>query len=287
MLTWLEPVDAVRPAHRLRVAKLAGGTWSTPTTIAEGPTIVANWADIPSVARQDNGTLVAHWAEKSAVPARHGYDVVLARSTDGGATWRRLGFPYRDGTETEHGFVSLIPDGDAILAFWLDGRATAKGEGCDRASTGSRSATAWASRSLPPRPASPRSGHRRFRTGSRRWQTRSCRSGTTGKTRRTSRSAWSPRACSRAGSSSRARGSTGGSPMRNVTIIVFVRARRRGGAYGRGAVATLVVATIASAAALAWTGLAGGRVNHPELQQPGDLDDGPRARALNRTLRSR
>ena len=128
MLTWLEPVDAVRPAHRLRVAKLAGGTWSTPTTITEG-TIVANWADVPSVARQDNGTLVAHWAEQPAAPGAHGYDVVLARSTDGGATWRRLGFPHRDGTATEHGFVSLIPDGDAILAFWLDGRATANGEG--------------------------------------------------------------------------------------------------------------------------------------------------------------
>lgn len=129
MLTWLEPVDAVRSAHRLRVARLAGGTWSTPTIIAEGPTIVANWADVPSVARQDNGTLVAHWAEKSAAPAPHGYDVVLARSSDGGATWRRLGLAHRDGTDTEHGFVSLIPDGDAILAFWLDGRATANGEG--------------------------------------------------------------------------------------------------------------------------------------------------------------
>jgi uncharacterized membrane protein len=60
-----------------------------------------------------------------------------------------------------------------------------------------------------------------------------------------------------------------------VGVIVFVRARRRGGGYGTGAVATLLVATIVSAAALAWTGLAGGRVNHPELQQPGALDGGP------------
>jgi hypothetical protein len=125
MLTWLEPVDSARSAHRLRVAKLAGSTWSTPTTIAEGPTILASWADVPSLARQDDGTLVAHWAETSALPKPHGYHVVLARSTDGGATWRRLGFAHRDATDTEHGFVSLIPDGNAILAFWLDGRATA------------------------------------------------------------------------------------------------------------------------------------------------------------------
>lgn len=61
----------------------------------------------------------------------------------------------------------------------------------------------------------------------------------------------------------------------NEGVIVFVRARRRGGGYGTGAVAALLVATIVSAAALAWTGLAGGRVNHPELQHPGDLDRGP------------
>jgi hypothetical protein len=129
MLTWLEPVDAVRSAYRLRIAKLAGGTWSPATTIAEGRAILASWADVPSVARQDNGTLVAHWAEKSAAADPHGYDVVLARSTDDGATWRRLGLAHRDGTDTEHGFVSLIPDGDAILAVWLDGRATSHGEG--------------------------------------------------------------------------------------------------------------------------------------------------------------
>ncbi|HSK04667.1 MAG TPA: sialidase family protein [Kofleriaceae bacterium] len=127
LATWLEPTDAARKVHRLRFARLSEGRWDPAVTIAEGPALVANWADVPSVARQDDGTLVAHWAEKAAAPAPHAYDVVLARSTDGGATWRRLGAPHRDGTATEHGFVSLVPDGDATLALWLDGRAMAHG----------------------------------------------------------------------------------------------------------------------------------------------------------------
>ena len=129
LMTWLESIDDAG-AYRLRISKLVDNAWSKPTTITEGPSIVANWADVPSVAAQADGTLVAHWAEKVKSPVAYAYDVVLARSTDGGATWSRLGSPHRDGTATEHGFVSLIPDGDAVLAVWLDGRASAnKGGG--------------------------------------------------------------------------------------------------------------------------------------------------------------
>ena len=60
-----------------------------------------------------------------------------------------------------------------------------------------------------------------------------------------------------------------------VGLIVFLRARKRARAMGRGAIATILAATIVAAATLAWTGLAGGRINHPELQHRGDLDEGP------------
>lgn len=126
LATWLEPSDAPSKGQRLRFARFAGGRWGRAVTIAEGAAILANWADIPSIARQGDGVLVAHWVEKSAAGGEAS-DVVLARSTDGGATWRRLGSPHRDGTPTEHGFVSLVPDGDEVLALWLDGRATANG----------------------------------------------------------------------------------------------------------------------------------------------------------------
>jgi thiol-disulfide isomerase/thioredoxin len=133
LLTWLEPIAATPSAHRLRFARFSRGAWTPAATITQGPNVIANWADVPSIARQEDGTLVAHWAEKSALPGAHGddahgYDVVIARSVDGGATWRRLGAPHRDGTDTEHGFVSLVADGDAVIAFWLDGRAMANGQ---------------------------------------------------------------------------------------------------------------------------------------------------------------
>ena len=127
LLTWLEPVDDKRSAHRLRFAQLAHGAWTQPTTIAEGATIFANWADVPSAVRAADRTLVAHWAEKSGSEP-DAYDVVLARSKDDGATWQRLGRPHTDATATEHGFVSLVPDGDGVLALWLDGRAMAGGK---------------------------------------------------------------------------------------------------------------------------------------------------------------
>jgi thiol-disulfide isomerase/thioredoxin len=125
LLTWLEPLEADQGSRRLRISELVAGRWTPPRMIAQGPAIVSNWADVPSVVRQDAHTLVAHWAEQSSASAE-AYDVIVARSTDDGQTWQRLGPLHRDHTATEHGFVSLVPDGDAVLAVWLDGRGTAR-----------------------------------------------------------------------------------------------------------------------------------------------------------------
>lgn len=120
LATWLEP-DA--DGHRLQFARWERAAWSAPVTIARGSKLVANWADTPSVAAGGDGALVAHWAERNGSEP-HAYDAVIARSTDRGATWRRLGTPHRDGTSTEHGFVSLASDRTGVRAVWLDGRAT-------------------------------------------------------------------------------------------------------------------------------------------------------------------
>jgi peroxiredoxin len=147
LLTWLEPAGA--GAHRLQLSRLSRGpspTWSNPVTIAEGRALVASWADVPSVVQADDGVMVAHWAE--ARPAASaatsgagavrgaggmaGHDVALARSTDGGLTWKRIGTANDDRGATEHGFVSLLPEGSRVRAFWLDGRET--GPEADRAS---------------------------------------------------------------------------------------------------------------------------------------------------------
>lgn len=133
LMTWIERLDGTAAhggsageAHRVRWSRLRDGAWSAAVTIAEDASIVANWADVPSVARGHDGALVAHWAEQAG-DSPYAYDVVLARSTDEGASWKRLGSPHDDGTKTEHGFVSLVPDGTGVRAFWLDGRAMAEG----------------------------------------------------------------------------------------------------------------------------------------------------------------
>ncbi len=117
-LSWIENKGA------LRLSSLQNGVWSTPQTIATGDNWFVNWADFPAVAVLRNGSLAAHWLVKSG-GSPYAYDVVMAFSRDGGATWSEPMSPHRDGTKTEHGFVSMIPwQQDRLMAVWLDGRNT-------------------------------------------------------------------------------------------------------------------------------------------------------------------
>lgn len=123
ILSWVERINDNR--HALRFATLDGERWSQPLTVAEGDNWFVNWADFPSVVKLSDNSLAAHWLVKSA-QAKYAYDVRLARSIDGGRTWGQPLTPHRDGTPTEHGFVSLVPfaDGGALATVWLDGRKT-------------------------------------------------------------------------------------------------------------------------------------------------------------------
>ena len=63
---------------------------------------------------------------KSDVSKPYAYDILTTRSADAGETWSTLEILHADGTQTEHGFVSLLPDGDdRALAVWLDARRSA------------------------------------------------------------------------------------------------------------------------------------------------------------------
>lgn len=123
LATWLEPASG--GAHRLRVARWQGSAWNAPTTIAESADLVASWVDVPTIGRAGDGALVASWAEASA--SRGAYDALVARSLDGGASWKPLGPLHGDRTPAEHGFVSMAPEGTELRVFWLDGRDTGRG----------------------------------------------------------------------------------------------------------------------------------------------------------------
>ena len=125
ILSWLEPAQlsarADQGAFALRDSRLVQGRWTEPETVVSGNRFFANWADFPSIAQAPAGWLVVHWAEMSG-DGTYSYDVQLARSNGPGRPWRRIGAVHDDGTLTEHGFVSFVPDGSALRAFWLDGR---------------------------------------------------------------------------------------------------------------------------------------------------------------------
>lgn len=120
LLSWVE-----RSGERatLKFAERTSGGWSPARVVASGMDWFVNWADVPSVARLADGTLVAHWLQKSG-PGTYAYDVRLSYSSDEGQTWASSFTPHHDGTRTEHGFASLfqIP-GAGLGLVWLDGRA--------------------------------------------------------------------------------------------------------------------------------------------------------------------
>ena len=127
---WLSWVEVLGEGHAaLRFAQRQDTAWSTPKTIAEGDDWFVNWADFPSLIALGDGVMAAHYLQKSA-ESTYAYDVRLTQSADGGATWSNALTPHDDDTQTEHGFVSMLPwDGDQVLAVWLDGRNTGGGHG--------------------------------------------------------------------------------------------------------------------------------------------------------------
>ena len=120
LLSWIERAG---PLATLKFAERTPTGWAAPRTVASGDDWFVNWADVPSVMRLDDGTLVAHWLQKSGL-GTYAYDVRLSYSTDDGKTWAESFTPHHDGTQTEHGFASLFQTPGAGLGLvWLDGRA--------------------------------------------------------------------------------------------------------------------------------------------------------------------
>ena len=122
--TWIEPVGE---GHRVRFALLRGEVWDAARTVVESDDLVANWADFPRAARGGDGTIFVSYLRRSGGGSPHAYDLHLARASDPASIFEALGPVHRDGTDTEHGFVSMVPEGAGVRVFWLDGRATVSG----------------------------------------------------------------------------------------------------------------------------------------------------------------
>jgi BNR repeat-like domain len=118
--SWLEPSGKT---SFLKFSVLGSiNQWSAPQTIARGENWFVNWADFPSMIALPDGSLAAHWLARSAA-STYAYNVNIAFSRDSGKTWSKPLVPHRDGTQSEHGFVSLLPaPSGGLAAIWLDGR---------------------------------------------------------------------------------------------------------------------------------------------------------------------
>lgn len=123
-LSWQETRDG---ASSLRYTSFDGRSWSKPGTIAEGTDWFVNAADFPSVTAFGDGLLAAHWLQKNG-PDVYAYEIRMRLSRDGGQTWDAPFTLHDDATQSEHGFVTLLPDGSGRLhAIWLDGRHAMSG----------------------------------------------------------------------------------------------------------------------------------------------------------------
>lgn len=122
-LTWLAPDGDSGTA--LWQSTLEGPGFGTPTRFARGSGWLANWADVPQVS-YSNGFRTMAWLERLG-ESPWAYGIKVRTMAPDGAVDVSDRWLHADTSETEHGFVSMVPVGDAqTWAVWLDGRATAK-----------------------------------------------------------------------------------------------------------------------------------------------------------------
>jgi hypothetical protein len=120
IMSWTEPRGE---QHAVRMAVYDGAQWLPARDITVSDRLFVNWADFPSVVAGEGGVLFAHWLQRSGED-RYAYEIRVARSNDLGQTWSEPAVLHDDGTQTEHGFVSLgnDPGSRSMAVAWLDGR---------------------------------------------------------------------------------------------------------------------------------------------------------------------
>src|SRR3954468_19273103 len=119
ILSW---VESNGPTATLRFAERKGANWSESRAVATGKDWFLSDADVPTVQRLADGTLVAAWYRSTNIQLE-AYDTWLAYSKDDGRTWSAPFKPYKDRTKTQHGFASMFDQpGGGLGIVWLDAR---------------------------------------------------------------------------------------------------------------------------------------------------------------------
>lgn len=123
IVSWLETGSG--GTATLKFAERTAAAWSHAQTVASGADWFVSWADVPSVSRLADGSLVAQWLT-NVDPSIEAYNLRLSTSHDNGRTWTTAFSPHHDKTRTQHGFASLFSWPDAAQpgfgVVWLDGR---------------------------------------------------------------------------------------------------------------------------------------------------------------------
>ena len=119
LLSWIERVGTTTS---LKFAERTASGWTAPITAASGPDWFLTFADVPSVIRLSDGTLVAQWLETTDLRLE-AYNLLMSYSRDDGKTWEPSFMPHHDGTIFQHGFASMFEMTTGGLGVvWLDGR---------------------------------------------------------------------------------------------------------------------------------------------------------------------
>ena len=135
-MSWIEKQDSI---SLLYYASLKDGKWTKPFEVNSGKDWFINWADFPAIA-ENNGNILISYLQKSA-NGKYTYDAKINLFSAETQTWKKDIILHNDGTESEHGFVSVVPKGNSsFYAIWLDGRnTTANAEGHDHHGSGAMS----------------------------------------------------------------------------------------------------------------------------------------------------
>ncbi|WP_370086396.1 exo-alpha-sialidase [Ekhidna sp.] len=133
-VSWVEKGDSNQVDFKY--SAFTDEKWTDPELIASGNDWFVNWADYPMLAVDQSGNKIAHYLAKSS-SGTYSYDVNVVLKSTGSQKWSAPIIPHKDGTPTEHGFVTMLPKNDGtFLLAWLDGRNTGGGGHGDHGSGG-------------------------------------------------------------------------------------------------------------------------------------------------------